>query len=188
MCIDGVRPLEGRNPMCAEQSHGHIPKLLSGFLSLSSFLASLSFGYWEWCRGFLEKGDEERSVTGSCHESSSQVLASPAEQHGLDCMLLFMWLNFLAALHGHSCIFCCHDNQAGPALGRSVCTYRVSTVVWGSNTEWPLLMPHRKCVRSMSSKTKAPDQPMRFCFLCGPYWCLLSTYILIYLEKTGDIR
>lgn len=102
-------------------------------------------------------------------------------------MLLFMWLNFLAALHGHSCIFCCHDNQAWPALGRSVCTNRVSTVVWGSNTEWPLLMPHRKCVRSISSKTKAPDQPVRFCFLCGSYWCLLSTYILIYLEKKQGI-
>lgn len=49
-----------------------------------------------------------------------QVLASPAKKHGLDCMLLFMWLNFPAALHGHGCILGNHDNEAGPALGRSL--------------------------------------------------------------------
>lgn len=41
------------------------------------------------------------------------------KKHGPDCMLLFMWLNFPAALHGHGSILRNHDNKAGPALGRS---------------------------------------------------------------------
>ncbi len=123
----------------------------------------------------------------SCHESSSPK-CWPA-QHKAWTRLLFMWLNFLAALHGHSCIIRYHDNKAGPAFRRShcLCTQGVRCGRGQTLTDL-LLMPHGKCVRSMSQKRKAPDQPMRFCFLCGLYWCLLSTYILIYLEKTGDIQ
>lgn len=123
---------------------------------------------------------------GSCHESSSHVLASPAKKKKAWTRLyVIIYVTFLAALHGHSCILRCHDNKVWPALGKSqfLCTYGCPQ--WqGSNTEWPVLSVFTPWVK----KTEAPAQPMRFCFLCGLYWCLLSTYILIYLEKTGDIQ
>lgn len=110
----------------------------------------------------------------------------PALQTAWTRMLLFMWLNFPAALHGHSCILLLPWQQGRAATQEKPVSAYVGCPQWeGSNTEWPLLMPYRKCVHSMSRKTKAPDQPMRFCFLCGLYWCLLSTYILIYFEKLG---
>lgn len=146
------------------------------------------FGYWECCRNFLEK-EMKKAGTGSGHESSFSSAGQPCKKHGLDCKLLFLWLNFLAALHEHCCILWYHDSKAEPALGRGqfLCTEGVH-----SNRGRKLCDLHwchtGSAYAPWVKKTKAPDQPMRFCFLCGLYWCLLSTYILIYLEKVGDVQ
>lgn len=125
MCIDLVRPLEGRNPVCAEEpAHGHILLLLLLHV-FSCILIFLATG--EWCRNFFFSGGGDRRKAESGEVAVSHPLPErwpgPAEKktkkkHGLDCMLLFMWLNFPRCffLFCMACIRCCHDNRAGPAL------------------------------------------------------------------------
>ncbi len=48
------------NPMCAEQSHGHIPTLLYSFLSLPSLPASSSFWLLRVLQGPPGEGDGEK--------------------------------------------------------------------------------------------------------------------------------
>lgn len=69
-----------------------------------------------------------------------------------------------------------------PALGSRSAFLYVGCPQWrGSNTELTFNWCHTGSVFTLwVRKLKAPDQPMRFCFLCDLYWCLLSTYILIY--------
>lgn len=69
----------------------------------------------------------------------------------------YLWFNFPAALHGHGCIVCNHDNEAGPALRRSLFAAY-------AGVQKPL-MPHRKCVHSQQ---KLPTNPWdsAFCVVC----------------------
>lgn len=69
-----------------------------------------------------------------------------------------------AALHGHDCIVCNHDNQAGPALRRRLfflCMQGFRSDRGQKATD----ATQEVC----SLTTKAPNQLMRFCFLCGLY-------------------
>lgn len=122
------------------------------------------------------KGDQESAVR-RLPWVILQSAGRPGTKHGPDCVLLFFTqVNFLQSLHGHRSILLYHDNKTGPApLDGSFC---VASGVAGVK-HWVTFTGATQEV--CSRKQKVPEQPLRFCFLCGLYWCLLLAYILIYL-------
>uniref|UniRef100_G3PGA0 Uncharacterized protein n=1 Tax=Gasterosteus aculeatus TaxID=69293 RepID=G3PGA0_GASAC len=87
---------------------GRVPTLSTSSPSLSSFRVSSC-----WTLGSLEGRWREEG----CLESSSQVLASTAfkkkqkqKQNQIVCYYSCD-LIYIAALHGHICVLCCHDNK-----------------------------------------------------------------------------
>lgn len=78
MCIDCVCPLEGRNPVCAELSHGHLPTQLPPSFSVN---ASLSFL-------LLRVMQEKRRWRTLIKRKSPWVIlpsvGQPCRKHGLD--------------------------------------------------------------------------------------------------------
>ena len=119
MCIDLVRPLEGRNPVCAEEpAHGHNLNAVSRLSPPPPpippppppppcfLLHPHLSGYWRVMQElfFSGGGDKRKAESGEVAVSHPppECWPGPAvkkkkkkkKKHGLDCMLLFMWLNF----------------------------------------------------------------------------------------------
>lgn len=99
-----------------------------------SLLAPLFFCYWERCGNFLEEAIK-KAEWGGCHVLLSRVPAQPCKRAWARKYVPVPLLNFLAALHGRSCILCYRDNRAGPALGRE----RESFCVLMVFPQWPVV-------------------------------------------------
>lgn len=173
-----------------EKSQGHILNWFNSF-SCSCICLLLFFCLFACFGGvfFLPlremqelpgKGDQESAVR-RLPWVILQSAGRPGTKHGPDCVLLFFTqVNFLQSLHGHRSILLYHDNKTGPApLDGSFC---VASGVAGVK-HWVTFTGATQEV--CSRKQKVPEQPLRFCFLCGLYWCLLLAYIFWYIWGEG---
>lgn len=123
----------------------------------------------------------KKSQQGGLHESSFRVLA--ALKNAWTRLYVIIYFHFLAALHGHSCILCTPWRSSRAGTREQTLSVYVGPPTEAKhwvNFHWC----HTGSVFTPWVKTKAPDQPMKSCFL----WSVLMLIVDIYFDIFGKKR
>lgn len=111
----------------------------------------------------------------------------PALKNAWTRLYVIIYFHFLAALHGHSCIllYTMTLEQGWHSGAHIVCV--CGAAPRGQTLSELSLMPHRKCVHSMSqNKSTRPTHEILLSVVCIDAYC---RHIFWYIwKKTGDIK